>query len=347
MSAESLGRAAWGIAAALLVASCAVPLPPRPDSARLPGVTPERDLRASYRAALCRRLDEAACERVLLRVAGEASRPISASPADLPRRYRLALVPGLFAECIAPLLEPFGDVVPRLRDMGFDVTVPPVAGRGTVEANARVIAAALESAASDGRPLIVIAHSKGLPDVLEYLASGEASVSRVAAVISIAGAAHGSPLADAHQEAYRTWLARLPLPGCASSDGSEILDLAPGRRREWWREKGARVAPPIFSLVAMPGAGRISLGLETPHASLASIDANDGQLLWYDQMAPNGYLLGFVDADHWAVAMRRASLPLLGPLLADDVPRFELVQAAIEVVDGAISGTEARGRPPH
>jgi hypothetical protein len=344
------GRLAGGCLAALAVialAGCAA-LPAEPAGAHpFPGVPRERDLRAAYRAAACERIGggEASCERVLLR---EPAEPTTAAPPargeDARGRYRIGLVPGLFAECLAPIVRAFGDVEPGLRERGYEVLSFDVPGRGTAEANARYLADHLGKAAGDARPFILVTYSKGLTDVLEYLVRYPGSRPRVAAVISIAGAAHGSPLADAHQSLYRDWLARLPMPGCAASDGSEILDLSREARSRWWALHGSDVRTPIFGLVTTPREDRLSFGLRTAHARLAEIDPrNDGKLLWYDQLVPGGWLLGFLNADHWAVATPLdTSLPALSFLFRDDLPRLALVEAAIVVAADVLAREYAR-----
>lgn len=341
---------AFATAAALALAACATLPVALPELRAFPGVPPERDLRAEYRAAVCVRLKPGphGCEEMLLREEREAPPPAGRSaPRDLARRYRIGLVPGLFAECLAPVAKALGDVEPGLRAHGYDVTYLNVAGRGTAASNARYLAERLRPAEGDSRPIILVTYSKGLLDALEFLVTYPIAARQVAAVVSIAGAANGSPLAEAYQDTYRKWLARLPMTACARSDGSEILDLNPEVRREWWRVHGAQVRVPVFSLVTTPRADRLSAGLGIAHASLSEIDPrNDGKILWYDQLVPGNYLLGFLNADHWAVGTPLdASLPWLAFLFEDNIPRLALVEGAIEVA-AAILDDEARRRAP-
>jgi len=59
---------------------------------------------------------------------------------------------------------------------------------------------------------------------------------------------------------------------------------------------------------------------------------NDGQLLWSDAVVTRGYLLGYVNAGHIAVAIAASQqLPALSFLFNDNVPRPTLVRTAIEV----------------
>src|SRR6266446_89300 len=265
-----------------------------------------RDLRGSYRAALCRRLrdDGASCDEVLLRLPGEEA--LSATPpmADLARRYRVAFVPGLFADCVGPLLRPFAGVERDLAQAGVDVHYLPVAGRGTSAANAERLASQVAALPDDPRPLIVFAYSKGLPDEL--------------------------------QSEYRTWLSSFRLLSCAPGTGEEIDDVRRAVRLEWWRQHRATISVPVFSLVTMPRPDHLTPFTAATYHRLASIDPlNDGMLFWYDQILPGSHLLGFVNADHWSVVQSAGrDLPIMGVLFRDGhVPRTLLVEAAIEVVD--------------
>ena len=69
-------------------------------------------------------------------------------------------------------------------------------------------------------------------------------------------------------------------------------------------------------------------------AQLAHFDVNnDGQLAANDAIVPGSALLGYVNADHWAIAIALSrQLPLLRGLFVDDVPRAALALAAITVI---------------
>jgi hypothetical protein len=330
---------------ALLLAACAG----TPDGQRLDAGPPAllvaagdagvRDLRGPYRAAVCRRLaaEERPCGDVLRTLSGEmseASLSRSVPLADLARRYRIAFVPGFLSECFDGYARPFADVTRSLRGAGFDVDYFAVFGRGSVSMNAARLAQHFRATGADDRPLIVFAYSKGLLDVLEFAASEPSAARRIAAIVAVAGAANGSPLADTLLPVYRNWVAAFPLPGCASGTGDEIHDLRRDVRLEWWSKHGRAVTIPVFSLVAAPEPERVSPGTRATYRALARIDPrNDGKLLWVDQIAPRSFLLGYANADHWAIAIPVAEeLPALGFLFRDGVARAVLVEAAIEIV---------------
>ena len=301
-----------------------------------------QDLRAPFRQVVCRRLAAGAdaCPGAgsLRRLSGEPV-PQQAAPAPqdraaLAQRYRIAFVPGLLAECFDRLARPFGDAEQSLQAEGFTVLHLSVPGRGSTLDSADRLAAELADAAADPRPLILFAYSKGLPDVLELLVRHPTAARQVVAVVSVAGAVHGSLLADRMMVPYRQWLAGLPLPGCAPGDGEELHSLQPAARLAWWQAHGAAITLPVFSLVALPRPEQVSPATRSTWRWLAMVDArNDGKLLAADQIVPGSHLLGFVDADHWTIAIPLLEAwPALTPLIHDGVPRRALVDAAIEVV---------------
>ncbi|MEY4562991.1 MAG: hypothetical protein RLZZ618_2268 [Pseudomonadota bacterium] len=304
-----------------------------------------RDLRADYRAALCSRLnDPARCAHVLPRYPGEAAAPQAPVHGTRHTGYRAAFVPGLFAHCAAEAVVPFADVQARLSAKGDEAELLNVDGRGSTEHNAQMLAREIEAMAvrsqrmhGTHRPIILFAYSKGLPDVLELVLNHPSARQHIAAVVSFAGASNGSPLADDHLDTYRRFVSALPLPGCKTGDGSEIAALQRSVRLDWWKHHGAQVAAlkvPFFSIAATPNAAQVSPVLRGSHATLSRIDAhNDGQLMAYDAIVPGSALLGYVNADHWSIAIPLSTqLPSLSPLFIDDVPRTELVEAALDVV---------------
>jgi hypothetical protein len=302
------------------------------------GVT---DLRSRYRAALCRRLpaDGPRCDDVLVRLTGESAPAPNAPPSDASRRYRVAFIPGLFAECVEALARPFADVIQGLARAGVDAHYFGVSGRGSTAANAERLATALAALPDDPRPLIVFAYSKGLPDLLELALRHPASTARIAAIVSVAGAANGTLLADRHVAAYRRWLSALPVATCDAGTGQELDDLRRDVRLEWWRRHRAAISLPIFLLVTAPRRDRVSPLLAAMYRELAQTEPrNDGMLFWYDQLVSRASLLGYVNADHWSVAIPLSrELRAMDFLCYDDaVPRTLLVQAAIDVVDEAL-----------
>ncbi|WP_354447986.1 hypothetical protein [Ottowia thiooxydans] len=313
-----------------------------------------RDLRGEYRHALCPRLTgERACEDVLLRLPGEpvARHHAASNAASLAARYRIAFVPGLFSDCAEKWLVPFADVADELSAAGFEVNLLRVQGRAGTEQNATQLAGEIAALPHDGKHLIVFAYSKGLPDVFDLLVRHPPARQRVAAVVSYAGAARGSPLADELRDIYDAFVTRLPIGGCAVGNGAELEALRPGVRHAWWtthHQKLRDTRIPFFSLVGAPLPEKVSPLLRLNHSRLAERDVNnDSQLLADDAVVPGSALLGYINADHWVMAMPLAKqVPALAALFHDDLPRGALVGAAIEVVDSALRTAPHSLSPP-
>jgi hypothetical protein len=100
---------------------------------------------------------------------------------------------------------------------------------------------------------------------------------------------------------------------------------------------------PVFALVGAPLPDQVSPAMRATYRRLAQVDPrNDGKLLAQDQVVPGGYLLGYANADHWAIAIPVADeLPALAFMFRDQVPRSALVRAAIDVVAATLA---ARGQ---
>ena len=308
-----------------------------------------RDLRGMYRAALCARLQvgEPPCEEILHRLAAEPPAGTAQARSDVSRiatQYRIAFAPGIFSECLSDLVRPFADVENNLLALGIRTDYLNTPGRGTSRENAAVLAQQLGAFPEDGRRVILVAHSKGMPDALQLIADYPGLHKRIAAVVSVAGAVNGTYLADNLKSFYRTFLAELPVPHCKGNTGDEIADLEREARMRWWFENRQKMKVPIFTIVAAPDPERVSPAIRATYRALAAIDPrNDGQLVWYDQIAPGSYLLGYINADHWAIANPLVkALPFLELLFRDDVPRTAVIEAAAEVVAIVLARKERR-----
>ena len=333
------------LVAAALLAACASEQPLHVGTAPPAVLVAARDagvvdLRGAYRAAVCGRLSAtaAACDDVLLRLAGEPGAPVLPAAVDLARRFRIAFVPGLFAECFEQYARPFRDVERDLRGAGFTVDYFPVPGRGTAAENAARLAQHFRGLDRDERPIVVFAYSKGLVDALEFVVRFPDAARPIAAIVSVAGAANGSPLAEDLHTIYRDYGARFPLSGCTEGSGSEVAELRRDSRLAWWSRHGDAVTVPVFALVAAPQPDHVSPAMRAAYRWLAEVDPrNDGRLLWHDQIPPRSHLLGYANADHSSIAVPLAqALPSISFLFRDDVPRTVLVEAAIEIVSGTL-----------
>lgn len=110
----------------------------------------------------------------------------------------------------------------------------------------------------------------------------------------------------------------------------------------------------MTSLVALPEPDRVSAVLRPGYRRIARLDpCNDGQVVWADAIVPGGTLLGYVNADHWAVALPivRGAPPGLRSLAAAPVdrngfPREVLLEAVVRQVEEALLGSGQGRRGP-
>src|SRR5262249_24734304 len=154
-----------------------------------------KDLRHLYRAAVCGQLPTGSppCEELILRFPNEAAAGSLSKPTGIQNRYQIAFVPGFFSDCLNWMFYPFTDVITDLTGLGFVVHNFPTFGRASSAANAKRLADQLAQLGPDPKPFIMLVYSKGLPDVLEFLLPYPLTSRRIAAIVTIAGAANGTP----------------------------------------------------------------------------------------------------------------------------------------------------------
>ncbi|SIT43402.1 conserved hypothetical protein [Paraburkholderia ribeironis] len=164
------------------------------------------DQRGRFREIYCAVLDSHGrdlsdcrpCDDALTRVGHEPAG--NGKPVDLgPSRHGLvaAIVPGIGYDCFENWLNPAGTVALHLRRFGYDAMLLPVDALSSSTHNARQIRdEVMAMPEQSGAPrLVLIGYSKGSPDILEALVEYPEIRSRVAAMVSAAGAVGGSPLA--------------------------------------------------------------------------------------------------------------------------------------------------------
>jgi hypothetical protein len=230
--------------------------------------------------------------------------------------------------------QPFRGAATELRAQGFEVVYLPVTGRGSVAENADMLAREIAALPDDPRPLILFGYSKGMPDALDLVVRHPDARRRIAALVGVGGASYGSPLADRYEEVWRATFMNESMGKCKKGQGEGVHDLRRDVRVAWWVENGRKIDVPLYSIVGLPEQDRISPIMAASHKALSDIDArNDCQLLWTEAVAVPGALLGYVNADHWALAMSLSrAYPILASQFVDDVPRGAVLGAAIAVV---------------
>jgi hypothetical protein len=185
--------------------------------------------------------------------------------------------------------------------------------------------------------LVLLGYSKGAPDVLEAVVAYPEIRSRVAAVVSVAGAVGGSPLANAAKQYQADLMRHFPRATCDSGDGGGVESLRPGVRKNWLALHPLPDDVRFYSLVALPDPENVSSILQGSYKTLARIDGrNDSQVLFYDQVIPGSTLLGYVNADHWAMALPIARThSKVGSMFVtrNAYPREALLEAVLRFVD--------------
>ena len=278
------------------------------------------------------------CEEVILRLGGEpepGGSPVSLGPSKL--KLRVLFVPGLFNDCIKST-SVYSHARAHIERYGYKTEGLPVSGRSSSTHNALQIRNALL-----GRQLlpeeriVLVGYSKGVPDILEAVVAYPEIRQTVAAVVSVAGAVNGTPLVGLIDKPVQELLKKIPVPQCPPGVGDPIESLKRSTRLQWLSRNRLPASIKYFSLVAFAGRDDISTILKSSYDRLALIDPrNDSQVIFYDAIIPGSTLLGFVKADHWAVAMPFSQdAPQLSAVLIDknEFPREVLLEAVIRFVE--------------
>jgi len=304
-----------------------------------------QDMRARFREIYCAVLearkatqpDYRPCADALTRVGNEpagSGQPVPLGPSS--RNLVWAMVPGFGWDCIDAWLDPPGGA--PLRAQGFDFRVLPVEGLSSSTRNARLVRDAIMSQPAEPGParLVLVGYSKGAPDILEAIAAYPELRSRVAAVVSIGGAVGGSPLANDAEQYQANLLRHFPKATCTTGDGGAVASLRPGVRQAWLAANPLPKDVRYYSLVTFPQPERISTILEGSYDKLSRVDArNDSQVIFYNQIIPGSTLLGFVNADHWALAVPIARKERVATAFADQnaYPREAMAEAILRMVE--------------
>lgn len=196
-------------------------------------------------------------------------------------------------------------------------------------------------ATSETEPLVLVGYSKGAPDILEAVTSYPELQQRVAAVVSISGSVGGSPLANAATQSMLNLLQYFPEAECEPGDEGGLDSLKPDVRKNWLAGHPLPASIRYYSLVTYPDHEHISSILQGSYNKLSQVDSrNDSQMIYYDQVIPGGVLLGYLNADHWAVAVPiNRTHPFISSMFADKnaFPREVLLEAIVRFVEEDLS----------
>lgn len=209
---SALRRAVLALCAALLTACAGLPLVPYSKEAPPLVLVPAAqagvwDGRARFREIFCavlvaRAAADAAgmhCEEALVRLSDEPARTGAGVDLAVSRAgITLVFVPGFASDCVGQARTLSGEAKDTLARSGYGYAGLPVSGLASSAYNtSRVRDAVLRIHATDpASRVVIVAHSKGAVDTLEALVAYPELRAHVAAVISLAGAVGGSPLAN-------------------------------------------------------------------------------------------------------------------------------------------------------
>lgn len=96
-----------------------------------------------------------------------------------------------------------------------------------------------------------------------------------------------------------------------------------------------------YSVAAFTDYEHVSWQLKQTYRQLWPID---GQVPYTDTMLPGSHLLGYLNADHWAIALPFArNVPALRPLLAghNDYPREILLETIVRWIEEKLRVSKA------
>ena len=222
---------------------------------------------------------------------------------SIPRAYHVAIVSGVMSVCGGDSTA-FREGREHLRAAhGISVDLIP-APEGSSEANGKDIAKFLkESYRRDGRKFILLGYSKGAPDILQGVADDPDAQAAVAALITVAGAIGGSPIADVMPAKAQQWIQAISMGQCKGDLYSAFRSLRRDVRRKFLSEH-PDPGFPVYSISAVSSKAQTSKVLLEGWMLLSIYgQPEDSQLLESDTQFPGGHILGAVHADHMAVAI--------------------------------------------
>lgn len=254
----------------------------------------------------------------------------------------IVLVPGLGWDCIREYL---GTAPERthVEELGYQILVPPIEGLSSSPRNAEIIHQHIADLGilHNGRKLLFIGYSKGVPDILETLINYPELQKHTLAVVSLAGAVGGTPVADVTSVKTLKNYNLVPGEDCVTADHGALESLKPSVRRRWLAENPLPQNIRYYSLVAYPKPDNISAALKFSYKKLSKIDPrNDSQLLFYDQLLPHSRLLAFMNGDHLAIAVPIArEHKFIGKLAMthNDYPRELLLETVLRFVEAELN----------
>lgn len=344
------------LAAAILLSSCAstgqlsdnyeadVPIITLPASKA--GI---QDYRADYRKAFCDIqashgdvfLDGTPCDSALHRLQEDSRLRLDHTKQESPsfrQSVHVIVLQGVLGECAGDLAPPLQYARRHLETHGYTTSVAEVSGRSGPLFNAEMIFDHVASNEVDpSKKLVFIGYSKGAVDTLQAMVSYPDLASDTLAVVSLAGPISGSPIADKNAKLYKKFGKKLKLKNCAPGDGEGVESLRTNTRTRWLQDNQLPRSVDYYSLVAFSKKENISRILRSSYSKLAKEDKrNDSNVIISDAIIPGGRLLGYANADHWAVALpfsEKSEFISSTLVNKNSFPREAMLEAMLRVIE--------------
>lgn len=284
------------------------------------------------------------CDDALVRIGDEpegTGEPVDLNPSK--RHLKIGFVPGIGWDCLGNWIDEQDSFANDLGPFGYSSFTLKIDGLSGTNNNAKQIRDSIMEQVDEIEPasMVLIAHSKGAPDALTAIVSYPEIRQYIAAVVSLAGAIGGSPLAYDVSNGKVRLLRRLLNSGCKEGDGLAIESLKPEVRQAWLLDNRLPGEIKYYSLVAYPLPGQVSSVFKFSYNKLSRIDPrNDSKLMFYDQVIPGSTLLGYLNADHMAVvAPISEKHEFIGDAAVNrnDFPRQAIAEAVMRFVEEDLS----------